>query len=89
MRFTIDNPMPPQWMMCPHIGVGSLGWRMGFGEVYAEKQTIWYCKLTDYEKQDYQEMFPPPKVWSWYYKPNYGLEDVICASIECRIMEYS
>lgn len=47
MKFTIDNPMPPHWMMCPHIGPGSLGWRMGFGEVYAEKQYIWYRNLAE------------------------------------------
>ncbi len=27
--FTLDNPMPPLWMMYPHISQFSIGWRMG------------------------------------------------------------
>lgn len=91
-KFTLENPMPPIWMMYPHIGMGSLGWRMGSGEVYAEKHYIWYNSLTESEQKIYQEMFPPPKPWRGYYKHNYGFEDLLSAYIEFNIMglvEYS
>ena len=65
--FTLENPMPPQWMMYPHIELGSIGWRMGYGESYAEAHYIWYTKLAENEQQKYREMFPPPKLWRGYY----------------------
>ena len=91
-KFTLENPMPPLWMMYPHIGLGSLGWRMGNGEVYAEKHYIWYRSLSESEQKKYQEMFPPPKPWRGYYKSNYGFEDLLSAYIEFNILglvEYS
>jgi len=81
--------MPSQWIMYPHIGLGSLGWRMGYGEVYAENQYIWYSSLTESEQKKYQEMFPPPKSWGDYYSQNYGLEYLINTYIENNRVEYS
>ena len=63
----INNPMPPPWLMYPHIPHGSIGWRMGYGETYRYKFYDWFEKLSKAEQKQYQLMFPAPKTWSGYY----------------------
>ena len=63
--FTINNPMPPLWLMYPFIHPQSIGWRMGFGEGYKFDFFDWFKTLSEKEKKQYQEMFPPPKIWDW------------------------
>ena len=67
--FTIDNPMPPLWLMYPHIHPLSIGWRMGSGEGYKFDFFDWLKTLSESERKQYQEMFPPPRIWGWnrYY----------------------
>ncbi|MCP3774930.1 NADAR family protein [Paenibacillus sp. MZ04-78.2] len=61
--FTIDNPMPPLWLMYPHITRYSIGWRMGYGESYKYTFNNWIETLSEDERQQYQAMFPKPKTW--------------------------
>ena len=75
-KFTIKNPMPPIWIMYPHITQFSIGWRMGSGEDYKCNFWDWLNTLTENEQKKYQEMFPPPKNWREYYNSEYDFEDL-------------
>ncbi len=67
MNFSIENPMPPLWLMYPNISQYSIGWRMGYGEGYKFDLFDWLKKLSSDEKQRYIEMFPAPKLWRNYW----------------------
>ena len=66
-RFTIDKPMPPLWLRYPHISPLSIGWRMGDGADYRFDLYDWLETLSENEKKQYNEMFPPPRMWRKYY----------------------
>lgn len=70
-KFTIDNPLPPLWLVYPEIPQRSIGWRMGYGESYAWKFNDWYDSLTLDEQIKYQTMFPAPHSWRGYYDETY------------------
>lgn len=63
-KFTINNPMPPEWMMYPHIPLGSIGWRMGYGEEYSIEHYDWFNSLNKENQKKYNEMFPKPAIWN-------------------------
>ena len=46
---------------------GSIGWRMGYCESYLMKWDRWYNKLSNDDKSQYQNMFPPPEDWKGFY----------------------
>lgn len=73
-KFTIEDPMPPLWMMFPHIHPLSIGWRMGSGEGYKFALFDWLETLSPNDKEKYITMFPPP-VLLW--KDWYDLDDDI------------
>lgn len=82
-KFTIENPMPPLWMMYPHISQFSIGWRMGYGEGYKYDLFEWLGALKESEKQKYKEMFPAPKAWGDYYHEDLrNFEDFTCEHVE-------
>lgn len=62
-NFSIKNPMPPLWLMCPDIPNGSIGWRMGFGEDYQYEFYNWFNTLNKEEQEEYNKLFPEPKMW--------------------------
>lgn len=66
IKFTVENPMPPIWMMYPHISQFSIGWRMGYGEGYRWRWVDWLESLTEEERNKYGEMFPHPTFWRGY-----------------------
>jgi ribA/ribD-fused uncharacterized protein len=82
-KFSIENPMPPLWLMYPHISQFSIGWRMGYGEGYKWKLFEWLDTLSSEERAKYQEMFPAPKTWREYYNEDYDFEDVEDFECEC------
>lgn len=95
-KFTLESPMPPVWMMYPHISQFSIGWRMGYGEGYRDDFSEWFDTLTEKEQEKYREMFPHPKTWRGYYNPDYDFKDIKefeCGCVELwnknGIMEYS
>lgn len=81
-KFTIENPMPPVWMMFPHISQFSIGWRMGYGEGYKYELGDWLNSLPETEKNEYEKMFPAPKTWREYYNEDYDFEDIEDYEIE-------
>ncbi|MDR0567615.1 MAG: NADAR family protein [Spirochaetaceae bacterium] len=70
MAFTLKEPMPPLWIMYPHISRFSIGWRMGYGEGYKNDFWQWFDSLASHEQMQYKEMFPAPKVWRGIYNEN-------------------
>jgi len=47
--------------------MGSIGWRMGYGEDYQLTFNDWYTALSNDEQTAYQNMFPTPATWRGYY----------------------
>ena len=71
LKFTIENPMPPLWMMYPNISQFSIGWRMGYGEGYRWDLSDWLKTLSPEDRKRYDEMFPRPKFWATELEDNY------------------
>ena len=71
LKFTIENPMPPLWMMYPNISQFSIGWRMGYGEGYKWDLSDWLETLSAEDRKQYDEMFPRPKFWTTELEDNY------------------
>ena len=67
----LTSPMPPPWLIYPHISRFSIGWRMGYGEDYIDEFRQWFADLQESEQILYAEMFPPPKIWHGYYEKGY------------------
>lgn len=60
--------MPPPWIAYPNIERYSIGWRMGYGEDYIGRWSIWFSALTEEEQKTYQEFFPEPVTWKGYWE---------------------
>lgn len=75
----IENPMPPLWLMYPHISRYSIGWRMGYGEDYAYNFNQWYTSLSDDDQKKYEDMYPERKGWYGWYNDTH--EDIYDNSI--------
>lgn len=56
--------MAPLWIKYPEISESSIGWRMGYGEVYAEEFYDWFYALSKEEKKEFEEKFPKPLLWN-------------------------
>ena len=63
---THEELLPP-WKKYPQIPLGSLGWRMGFGEEYWIAWQKWYAELSPPPRSQYQTAFPEPPGWSGFY----------------------
>ena len=55
----------PKWLVYPEIPLGSIGWRMGYGEEYA--MNTWYFTLDE----TYKKLFPEPLNWSRKYQKEF------------------
>ena len=62
-------PAPP-WIMIPDIPLGSMGWRMGYGESYIMRYEDY---IDDYEL--YNKLFPRPITWNWIKEADENLSD--------------
>ena len=59
--------MPPPWLAYPEIERNSIGWRMGCGENYLGRFSIWLDTLSTEELAKYQLLFPEPIVWKGWW----------------------
>jgi len=80
-KFTLDSPMPPIWMMYPHITPYSIGWRMGYGEGYRFALYDWIDTLKEDEQKQYERMFPRPIFWRSYADEDFDMEKFTYKSI--------
>lgn len=62
-------PAPP-WIRIPDIPLGSMGWRMGYGESYLMRYEDY---IDDYEL--YKKLFPRPITWNWIKEADDNLSD--------------
>jgi hypothetical protein len=52
--------MEPPWIKHPDIPLGSIGWRMGYGEDYWLAFSNWYKQLGTTEKAAFRTQHPEP-----------------------------
>ena len=64
---TISMNMNPPWKEFDRIPWGSVGWRMGFGEVYWMKWTAAFLELSEMQKADYQRRWTEEPGWEGFY----------------------
>lgn len=57
----------PPWIDFDRIPWGSIGWRMGFGEVYWLNWCSAFSELTDAQKAKYQLRWPEVDGWMGFY----------------------
>ena len=57
----------PVWIAFPRIPWGSIGWRMGHGEVYWHDWISWFRALSDTERDTYMAAWPEPAGWEGFY----------------------
>lgn len=53
----------PRWLVYPELDAYTMGWRMGYGEVYAMNEP-WHS-------DDFYELFPKPQNWLFNWKESY------------------
>lgn len=59
----LATPMMPPWEKYPELPRGSMGWRMGYGEDYATRWSLWYGGLTEEGKGKYRRSIAVPEQW--------------------------
>jgi hypothetical protein len=61
------SPPNPPWVEFPDIPMGSLGWRMGFGEQYWNKWSQWYLSLPEALRTEFKQQWQEPPEWTGIY----------------------
>jgi ribA/ribD-fused uncharacterized protein len=64
----LARPLPPPWEKQPDIPLGSIGWRMGFGEAYLDEWYAFFGGLTPAGRRRYREIYPVPDSWLGFYE---------------------
>jgi hypothetical protein len=59
--------MLPPWQKHPDIPVGSIGWRMGEGEIYLNTFNEWFARKHAEAKLRYATGHPEPSDWTGFY----------------------
>lgn len=58
----------PVWVEFPLIPWGSIGWRMGYGEVYWYEWVDWFHSGSPESQASYQSEWPEPAEWKGFYE---------------------
>jgi hypothetical protein len=59
--------MDPPWAKFPQIPLGSIGWRMGYGEEYWCLWRDWYMAQSRDTRRLVRARFPEPQGWEGFY----------------------
>jgi hypothetical protein len=59
--------MLPPWQKYPDIALGSIGWRMGYGEEYWSEFREWFLRKHLEAKLRFAEENPEPPSWKGFY----------------------
>lgn len=59
--------MIPPWKKHPEIPLGSIGWRMGYGEDYWVSFDDWFKRKSHEHQKDYALKHPEPAGWDGFY----------------------
>ncbi len=65
--FDDDNQMRPPWAKYPNLPRGSMGWRMGAGEVYLEQHAVWWSRQSRPSRLQVRASYPEPERWAGYW----------------------
>lgn len=60
--------MVPPWQKHPEIPLGSIGWRMGYGEDYWAAFDEWFKRKTPDHRLRYARENPEPDGWDGFYR---------------------
>jgi len=60
--------MVPPWEKHPEIPLGSIGWRMGYGEQYWIAFGEWFASKSLSHKRQYAAQHPEPAGWEGFYR---------------------
>lgn len=63
----MTTELHPLWEEFPDIPWNTAGWRMGWGEEYANKWHTWFTALGAKEQSLYMERWPEPPEWEGYF----------------------
>lgn len=64
----LQKIMPPPWLAYPNIERFSIGWRMGAGEDYIDRFSIWLNSLSPEDQAEYRALFPEPVSWRGWWE---------------------
>jgi len=72
----LENSLVPPWEKFDYDRY-DLGWRMGKGEDYLSLWSVWFDKLSDADKANYQLMYPEPHETNWkgFYNDEFDDEE--------------
>ena len=67
---TIDDGgiMVPPWIKYPNLPIGSMGWRMGQGEIYIDDFYSWYFSNPREKRVEIMNKYKEPNEWTGFYK---------------------
>lgn len=60
--------MQPPWIAHPELELGSIGWRMGYGEDYYNRFYRWYSGLEANVRAIVRQDNPAPAQWEGFYE---------------------
>ena len=63
----MDELRRPVWVAFPRTPWGSIGWRMGSGEVYWHDWMDWFRGLQEQERAAFATRWPEPEGWQGFY----------------------
>ena len=55
-----DKFAAPRWLVYPQLSMGTIGWRMGYGENYVMN--------VPYHTEEFKRLFPMPRNWEFFRK---------------------
>lgn len=62
--FDDEGLMKPMWIKYPEIPLGSIGWRMGYGQSYWEEFAYWFRNdATATQRKRVEEKYPSKGDW--------------------------
>ena len=66
--FDKNDIMVPPWIKYPNLPKGSMGWRMGQGEMYLDDFIKWYHSNTRQKRAEIMNTYKEPEDWQGFYE---------------------
>jgi hypothetical protein len=63
-----DGLMVPPWIKFPNIPLGSMGWRMGMGELYWARFVNWFRAQSTEIRAQVAAKYPEDEDWADFYQ---------------------
>ncbi|MCL4275641.1 MAG: hypothetical protein KJZ77_17345 [Anaerolineales bacterium] len=76
-ELTPQGDLLPPWKRFPQIQAGSIGWRMGYGEIYMMSWDKWSDQFNKEQLVEYfKKYLPLPLDWLTWISNRFGDEDI-------------